>query len=185
MALKIGRGADQFPLRLPPGMRDQIKRAAEESGRSMNSEILDVLREVFPQEPSLEELVDEIGHTITLLRDILESSHSPATARNSKVLSVLGRLTSVNEDIWKAITAERRPLIVKLDQEVMDGVSSLKLEWELNPSAPELNDSVVNGLIQMSLDRIARGEEDLKIWIGEGEARRMLRLERPAAEPKE
>ncbi|WP_455874735.1 Arc family DNA-binding protein [Rhizobium yanglingense] len=48
MAMKPGRGSDQFPLRLPPGMRDQIKRAAEESGRSMNSEILDALREVFP-----------------------------------------------------------------------------------------------------------------------------------------
>jgi hypothetical protein len=31
---------DQFQLRLPPGLRDQIKTAADASGRSMNSEII-------------------------------------------------------------------------------------------------------------------------------------------------
>lgn len=37
---KAGRGADQFPLRLPDGMRDAIKAAADASGRSMNVEIV-------------------------------------------------------------------------------------------------------------------------------------------------
>lgn len=40
---KAGRGADQFPLRLPEGLRDRIKRHAEENGRSMNSEIISLL----------------------------------------------------------------------------------------------------------------------------------------------
>ncbi|EKF58606.1 hypothetical protein QWE_18438 [Agrobacterium albertimagni AOL15] len=37
---KAGRGSDQFPLRLPDGMRDTIKAAADVSGRSMNVEII-------------------------------------------------------------------------------------------------------------------------------------------------
>ena len=37
---KAGRGSDQFPLRLPDGMRDRIKESAEAAGRSMNAEIV-------------------------------------------------------------------------------------------------------------------------------------------------
>lgn len=40
---KPGRGSDQFPLRLPDGMRQSIKDAAAASGRSMNSEIVHIL----------------------------------------------------------------------------------------------------------------------------------------------
>lgn len=46
-SMKPGRGADQFPLRLPEGMRDQIKNAAAKSGRSMNAEIIDRLEDSF------------------------------------------------------------------------------------------------------------------------------------------
>lgn len=37
---KPGRGSDQFPLRLPDGMRDMISEAADRNGRSMNAEIV-------------------------------------------------------------------------------------------------------------------------------------------------
>lgn len=37
---KPGRGSDQFALRLPDGMRDQIKTLADANGRSMNAEIV-------------------------------------------------------------------------------------------------------------------------------------------------
>lgn len=39
---------DKFILRLPDGMRDRIKAAAEANNRSMNSEILALLEEKFP-----------------------------------------------------------------------------------------------------------------------------------------
>lgn len=38
-----GRGSDQFVLRLPEGMRDQIAAAAEQSGKSMNAVIVEAL----------------------------------------------------------------------------------------------------------------------------------------------
>lgn len=37
------RNAEQFVVRMPPGMRDQLKRRAEENRRSLNSEILVLL----------------------------------------------------------------------------------------------------------------------------------------------
>lgn len=44
----IPRNADQFPVRLPDGMRDRIKAAAAANHRSMNSEIVAILERVFP-----------------------------------------------------------------------------------------------------------------------------------------
>ncbi len=40
---KPGRGSDQFPLRFPDGMREEIKRLADEDGVSMNSKIIELL----------------------------------------------------------------------------------------------------------------------------------------------
>lgn len=37
---RAGQGAVQIALRLPPDIRDRLKRSAERSGRSLNSEIL-------------------------------------------------------------------------------------------------------------------------------------------------
>lgn len=58
------RGSDQFQLRLPEGMRDRIKVAAEENGRSMNAEILATLAEAYPdpspQAPDLSAMIEEL-----------------------------------------------------------------------------------------------------------------------------
>lgn len=48
---KAGRGADQFPLRLPNGMRDQLKQSAEANGRSMNAEIVARLEATLEGKP--------------------------------------------------------------------------------------------------------------------------------------
>ncbi len=45
---KPGRGSDQFALRLPDGMREQIKAAAAANHRSMNAEIIARLEDTFP-----------------------------------------------------------------------------------------------------------------------------------------
>jgi len=41
----------QYMLRMPEGLRDRIKRAAEREGRSMNAEIVRVLEREFPDAP--------------------------------------------------------------------------------------------------------------------------------------
>lgn len=71
---KAGRGSDQFPLRLPDGLRDRIKRTAEGNGRSMNAEIVDALEQAYPDpETFREELmfldeIDEIQRKLDRLR---------------------------------------------------------------------------------------------------------------------
>lgn len=41
--VSVGRGSDQFVLRLPDGMRSQIKEIAARNRRSMNAEIVTIL----------------------------------------------------------------------------------------------------------------------------------------------
>ncbi|WP_051520978.1 Arc family DNA-binding protein [Rubellimicrobium mesophilum] len=43
---------DQFIVRLPDGMRDRIRRAAEVNNRSMNAEIVATLEEKYPPAPA-------------------------------------------------------------------------------------------------------------------------------------
>lgn len=174
---RAGRGSDQFPLRLPPGMRDQIKRAAEDSGRSMNSEILDVLREAFPEDPNLEELVDALDYSIAMIKDIQAESPSGDVTRSNKFMTVLGRMESTNSDLWKTVRGDRQSPVVVLRRDVLDGIASLQRELDI-PSV--LFESLASDLIQMSLDRIARGEDKLKVWIGEGDTRRTVEIKRPS-----
>ena len=42
-----GRGADQVSLRLPPGLRDRVKAVADQNGRSMNAEIIELLEDAY------------------------------------------------------------------------------------------------------------------------------------------
>jgi hypothetical protein len=39
------KDADQYMLRLPPGLRDRVARRAEENGRSMNTEIVEAIEQ--------------------------------------------------------------------------------------------------------------------------------------------
>lgn len=47
------RDWDKFMVRMPPGLRDQIKELEKENGRSMNSEIVQRLKEVLKNEGKL------------------------------------------------------------------------------------------------------------------------------------
>ena len=47
------RDWDKFMVRLPPGVREQIKALAKENGRSMNAEVVQRLKEVLKHEGKL------------------------------------------------------------------------------------------------------------------------------------
>ena len=47
------RDWDKFMVRLPPGVREQIKALAKDNGRSMNGEIVQRLKEVLKHEGKL------------------------------------------------------------------------------------------------------------------------------------
>ncbi|MBO9122784.1 MULTISPECIES: Arc family DNA-binding protein [unclassified Rhizobium] len=58
---KTERGSEQAMIRLPEGMRDKLKAAAEVTGRSMNAEIVDRLEQSFRSPLVLpEDLIDRI-----------------------------------------------------------------------------------------------------------------------------
>ena len=55
---KVGRGSDQFMVRMPAGMRSALAEEAERSGRSMNAEIVARLDASFQEFLSLEGMVN-------------------------------------------------------------------------------------------------------------------------------
>lgn len=65
MAGTTGRDSDKFMLRLPRGMRQRIRRAADSNGRSMNQEIIHALESHFPAGPSPKELARNIDLFLT------------------------------------------------------------------------------------------------------------------------
>ena len=63
-----GRESDKFMLRLPDGMRERIKAAADRNNRSMNAEIVAALEDRYPA-PMLADDVDR-AHRETTIRAI-------------------------------------------------------------------------------------------------------------------
>lgn len=58
------RGSDQFNLRFPDGMRDQIAVEAERNGRSMNAEIISRLEDTFVIDRHMRERAEQLGEAI-------------------------------------------------------------------------------------------------------------------------
>ncbi len=77
---KPGRGSDQFPLRLPHGMRDRLKTLADSNGRSMNAEIIARLEQSIEREEAwvnaLENIEDLLMRVATLERELEDVRYS-------------------------------------------------------------------------------------------------------------
>ncbi|GAB1362418.1 hypothetical protein MASR1M32_16540 [Rhodobacter sp.] len=58
---------DQYMLRLPDGMRDRIKAAAEANNRSMNAEIVETLKEKYPAAPPVHVVNDVMARILTFI----------------------------------------------------------------------------------------------------------------------
>ncbi|QHJ78484.1 MAG: hypothetical protein [Bacteriophage sp.] len=80
----VGRGSDQVKLRLPDGMRDELKEAAKANGRSMNAEIIAKLQD-YTDSPSNSNSLDELRQTLIKHDEKLD-----------KLTDMLGKLCEVN-----------------------------------------------------------------------------------------
>ncbi|HSI42132.1 MAG TPA: Arc family DNA-binding protein [Xanthobacteraceae bacterium] len=60
--------AERFQVRLPKGLRDRIKAYAERHGRSMNTEIVRVLENEFPEPWSVETRIGELLDLVAVLK---------------------------------------------------------------------------------------------------------------------
>ena len=58
---------DQFVIRLPDGMRDRIRRAAEANNRSMNAEIVATLEEKYPVPKVSDETFAALAEVVSLM----------------------------------------------------------------------------------------------------------------------
>ncbi|WP_082529849.1 Arc family DNA-binding protein [Rhizobium sp. Root1203] len=47
--MRIGRASEKFALRLPEGLRNQIRETADKNLRSMNAEIVIQLEQIYSQ----------------------------------------------------------------------------------------------------------------------------------------
>ncbi len=78
---------DKFVLRLPDGMRDRIKAAAEDSNRSMNAEIVATLQEAYPTP------TDDPMSALDFFAFVTRLTKSPDPGEQKK------RLIEVNQEI--------------------------------------------------------------------------------------
>lgn len=83
---------ERFIVRLPDGMRDRIKAAAERNNRSMNAEIVATIEMMYPErtdvsEPTIgqideDELLKILGDVDRLRQRLLASATRPAGPKN-------------------------------------------------------------------------------------------------------
>jgi hypothetical protein len=67
---KAGRGADQYMVRFPRGLRDRVKAAAASNGRSMNEEIVRLLERTYPEPWPLDVRLHELSVLMGALRKV-------------------------------------------------------------------------------------------------------------------
>ncbi|UMY16682.1 Arc family DNA-binding protein [Methylobacterium organophilum] len=73
-----GRASDKFMLRLPDGMRDQLKVSAEENKRSMNAEIVARLEESLSGNAAMRALATRKESALRALIDAVEEIYEEA-----------------------------------------------------------------------------------------------------------
>ncbi|MGI8397772.1 MULTISPECIES: Arc family DNA-binding protein [Agrobacterium] len=79
---------DKFLLRMPDGLRERIKAAAERNNRSMNSEIIDSLEKLYPA-PSIN--IDELA------RFLASINGSETTEEDDKYLETINDYLSKSD----------------------------------------------------------------------------------------
>lgn len=136
----------------------------------MNQEIVEALREFFPEAPTVDELLGEVDYVTALLEQVKEDELSDA----GLLLTLTGRLFQVSERLREALGKDRVIRSVRLDEDVVERVARFAQEWELDGDS--LRDSVINDLLRMTLARIENRESGFKATIGTGDARRTVEI---------
>lgn len=78
---------DRYMLRLPDGMRERIKRAAADNGRTMNAEIVGTLQEAYPD---YDNLSDRLAQMVMIASDIL--IQMDITEKDERYFKILGEV---------------------------------------------------------------------------------------------
>ncbi|SET74927.1 Arc family DNA-binding protein [Paracoccus homiensis] len=101
--IPTNRESDRFMLRLPDGMRDRIKAAAEANNRSMNAEIVATLEKEYPApRDSYRDILSK------MLDFLLEEGLVPRTEaeKNELLAEIYALPEGVGEDVAKRLFVE-------------------------------------------------------------------------------
>jgi hypothetical protein len=138
-----GRGSDQFPLRLPAGLRDRIKAYAAKHGRSMNAEILRVLEREYPEPWPVEERVESLLEMMHILR---------GGATDERIMQLSERL---KETVVGMVSGR----IKGLDEDVLSRVAQRVQDWEIRQAELELSGLDLDEDEHRSLERSGRTDK--------------------------
>ncbi|NDV88772.1 Arc family DNA-binding protein [Aurantimonas aggregata] len=158
---KAGRGADQYMLRFPPGLRDRVKAYAELQGRSMNEEIIRILENEFPEPVGIESRVSYILDLLRILKAGAEKT--PLSQLSGELLDTVraiadGTIQGVDED-------SRERIRLRLD----------RWEEEFADDEAELS---THGLDQVEIEALSTGRSTAKYPLDPEWRSMVRRLER-------
>jgi plasmid stability protein len=140
---KQGRGSEQAMIRLPDGMRDQLKSVAARNGRSMNAEIVDRLEQSFRVWPKVDipvDLYERARRARNFQRTDIEKEISKAAIEIiQRALPTSGALhrdllTIVFQVLQKAPDGKREELKARFDdllKDVFTDTDDRKMEPEI------------------------------------------------------
>ncbi|WP_139790610.1 Arc family DNA-binding protein [Rhizobium rhizosphaerae] len=97
--------AERFQVRLPAGLRDRIRAAAEANGRSMNTEIVTALEDAYPDPEKLAEelsFVDEIDSIQQQLERLRAARLAEAIKEGRREVRQTDAMIEKAEDILKS-----------------------------------------------------------------------------------
>ena len=66
--MDMARGDPQIKLRIPEALKNRVQYYADKNNRSMNAEILSALEKQLPQPITIQETVNDLLHTIDILK---------------------------------------------------------------------------------------------------------------------
>lgn len=116
MTPTTNRESDKFMLRLPEGMREQIKKTADENGRSMNAEIVERLSFALREDS---ESISELRNELKITKSELEREKTLRESANKnldEITKLNGAYRILISDITTQITNIKYFILSYVDQ---------------------------------------------------------------------
>ncbi len=104
-----GRGADQVSLRLPPGLRDRVKAAADQNGRSMNAEIIELLEDAYVHQTYAEK---SERLAVALMHQRAEDEAASIEKRLTTIEAKLDQLLAIEDHFRAQAKRSGKPSVV-------------------------------------------------------------------------
>lgn len=113
------RRMDQFIVRLPDGMRDRIKAAAEDNNRSMNAEIVATLENAYPAPFEYDNInhhfMDTLERAFRLRREISKCVEEIENAKDEEEQSALFERYRALEIVDKQVHYELKSVMANIE----------------------------------------------------------------------